>query len=54
MVKEIQFLEKGEFLDLGTWPGTQAIELAKNGFRVSKSNKANFKEKRYSFFEMYE
>jgi 2-polyprenyl-3-methyl-5-hydroxy-6-metoxy-1,4-benzoquinol methylase len=38
MVKEIQFLEKGEFLDLGTGPGTQAIELAKNGFRVTGSD----------------
>ena len=27
MVEEIEFLEKGEFLDLGTGLGTQAIEL---------------------------
>lgn len=33
IVEEIQFLEKGKFLDLGTGPGTQAIELAKNGFK---------------------
>ena len=38
MVEEIQFLEKGEFLDLGTGPGTQAIELAKNGFMVTGSD----------------
>ena len=38
MVEEIQFLEKGEFLDLGTGPGTQAIELAKNGFKVIGSD----------------
>lgn len=38
MVDEIQFLEKGEFLDLGTGPGTQAIELAKKGFKVTGSD----------------
>ena len=38
MVDEIQFLEKGEFLDLGTGPGTQAIELAKKGFKVIGSD----------------
>ena len=38
MVEEIQFLEKGEFLDLGTGPGTQAIELAKKGFKVIGSD----------------
>ena len=38
MLEEIQFLEKGEFLDLGTGPGTQAIELAKNGFKVTGSD----------------
>ena len=36
--KEIQFLKKGNFLDLGTGPGTQAIELAKKGFRVTGSD----------------
>ena len=38
MVEEIEFLEKGEFLDLGTGPGTQAIELAKKGFKVTGSD----------------
>ena len=38
MVDEIQFLEKGEFLDLGTGPGTQAVELAKKGFKVTGSD----------------
>lgn len=38
MVDEIRFLEKGIFLDLGTGPGTQAIELAKNGFKVTGSD----------------
>ena len=38
MVDEIRFLEKGVFLDLGTGPGTQAIELAKNGFKVTGSD----------------
>ena len=27
-------LENGNFLDLGTGPGTQAIQLAKHGFKV--------------------
>ena len=36
--EEIQFLKKGNFLDLGTGPGTQAIELAKRGFRVTGSD----------------
>lgn len=36
--EEIQFLKKGNFLDLGTGPGTQAIELAKKGFRVTGSD----------------
>jgi SAM-dependent methyltransferase len=38
MVEEIQFLEKGEFLDIGTGPGTQAVELAKKEFRVTGSD----------------
>jgi len=38
LVEEIQFLKKGEFLDLGTGPGTQAIELAKRGFNVTGSD----------------
>ena len=38
MVEEIRFLKKGVFLDLGTGPGTQAIELAKNGFKVTGSD----------------
>ena len=38
MVEEIQFLEKGEFSDLGTVPGTQVMELAKNGFKVTGSD----------------
>ena len=38
MVEEIEFLEKGEFLDLGTGLGTQAIELAKKGFKVTGSD----------------
>jgi len=38
MVEEIQHLDKGRFLDLGTGPGTQAIELAKNGFIVTGSD----------------
>ncbi len=38
MVDEIRFLEKGIFLDLGTGPGTQAIELAKKGFKVTGSD----------------
>jgi len=38
MVEEIQHLDKGKFLDLGTGPGTQAIELAKNGFNVTGSD----------------
>jgi SAM-dependent methyltransferase len=38
MVKEIQYIDKGKFLDLGTGPGTQAIELAKNGFNVTGSD----------------
>jgi len=38
MVEEIMFLKKGVFLDLGTGPGTQAIELAKNGFKVTGSD----------------
>lgn len=38
MVDEIKFLKKGIFLDLGTGPGTQAIELAKNGFKVTGSD----------------
>ena len=36
--EEVQFLKKGNFLDLGTGPGTQAIELAKRGFRVTGSD----------------
>lgn len=36
--EEIQFLKKGNFLDLGMGPGTQAIELAKKGFRVTGSD----------------
>jgi SAM-dependent methyltransferase len=36
--EEIKFLKKGEFLDLGTGPGTQAIELAKRGFNVTGSD----------------
>jgi SAM-dependent methyltransferase len=38
MVEEIEFLEKGAFLDLGTGPGTQAMELAKKGFKVTGSD----------------
>lgn len=38
MVDEIRFLEKGIFLDLGTGPGTQAIELAKKRFKVTGSD----------------
>jgi len=38
MVDEIRFLKKGIFLDLGTGPGTQAVELAKNGFKVTGSD----------------
>ncbi|MCE9652347.1 MAG: class I SAM-dependent methyltransferase [Nitrosarchaeum sp.] len=38
MVEEIQHLDKGRFLDLGTGPGTQAIELAKKGFIVTGSD----------------
>jgi len=38
MVEEIKFLKKGVFLDLGTGPGTQAIELIKNGFQVTGSD----------------
>ncbi|MEK6865753.1 MAG: class I SAM-dependent methyltransferase, partial [Thermoproteota archaeon] len=38
MVDEIRFLKKGIFLDLGTGPGTQAIELAKKGFKVTGSD----------------
>ena len=38
MVDGIRFLEKGIFLDLGTGPGTQAIELAKKGFKVTGSD----------------
>lgn len=33
MLEEVQFLEKGEFLDLGTGPGTQAVEISKKGFK---------------------
>lgn len=36
--EEVQFLKKGNFLDLGTGPGTQAIALAKRGFRVTGSD----------------
>jgi len=36
--EEIQILEKGKFLDLGTGPGTQAVELAKKGFIVTGSD----------------
>lgn len=36
--EEVQFLKKGNFLDLGTGPGTQAIELAKRGFTVTGSD----------------
>jgi len=36
--EEVQFLKKGNFLDLGTGPGTQAIELAKRGFRITGSD----------------
>lgn len=42
MVDEIRFLEKGIFLDLGTGPGTQAIELAKKGFKVTGSDVSSF------------
>ena len=38
MIEEIQFLVKGKLLDLGTGPGTQAIELAKKGFTVTGSD----------------
>lgn len=38
MLEEIQFLEKGEFLDLGTGPGTQAVEISKKGFKVTGSD----------------
>ena len=38
MVEEVQHLDKGKVLDLGTGPGTQAIELAKNGFTVIGSD----------------
>lgn len=38
LVEEIQSLKEGKFLDLGTGPGTQAIELAKNGFEVTGSD----------------
>jgi len=38
MLEEVQFLEKGEFLDLGTGPGTQAADLAKKGFKVTGSD----------------
>lgn len=31
-------ITEGSFLDIGTGPGTQAIELAKNGFRVTASD----------------
>lgn len=36
--EEIQTLKKGDFLDLGTGPGTQAAELAKRGFIVTGSD----------------
>jgi len=36
--EEIQFLEKGKLLDLGTGSGTQAVELAKKGFTVTGSD----------------
>ncbi|WP_316506994.1 class I SAM-dependent methyltransferase [Nitrosopumilus sp.] len=35
---ELDSLEKGEFLDLGTGPGTQAIEIAEIGFKVTGSD----------------
>lgn len=38
LVEEIQSLKEGKFLDLGTGPGTQATELAKNGFVVTGSD----------------
>ena len=36
--EEIRKITKGKFLDLGTGPGTQALELAKKGFSVTGSD----------------
>ena len=38
---EIVEITKGKFLDLGTGPGTQALELAKRGFMVTGSDIAS-------------
>ena len=38
---EIREIRKGKFLDLGTGPGTQALELAKRGFFVTGSDIAS-------------
>ena len=34
----IQIIKNGKFLDLGTGPGTQAVELSKKGFDVTGSD----------------